>query len=204
MTEAEKAERVTPMPRYWVAERDVDAKLAGHQGKPWFLVWRWIARSTDERTFIASLVGRVGAGNSLPLAIFMEDRTLLAGAWASFALDFIARQKLGGANMTFGTVEQVAVPVPGTRLGGVDSEYVGVRVDRLNGWIADPIERANVRAELDAYYFHLYGLTRDDVDYVMETFPIVKRKDEAAHGEYRTKQLILVAYDNLTTIMEAS
>ncbi|MDA4088087.1 hypothetical protein MHAS_02732 [Mycolicibacterium hassiacum DSM 44199] len=29
----------------------------------------------------------------------------------------------------------------------------------------------------------------------METFPIVKRKDIAAHGEYRTKRLILEIYD---------
>jgi hypothetical protein len=29
----------------------------------------------------------------------------------------------------------------------------------------------------------------------METFPIVKRKDEAAYGEYRTKRLILESYD---------
>jgi hypothetical protein len=43
--------------------------------------------------------------------------------------------------------------------------------------------------------FHLYGLPRDDVDYVMDTFPIVRRKDEAAYGEYRTKRLILEIYD---------
>ena len=35
-----------------------------------------------------------------------------------------------------------------------------------------------LRCELDAAYFHLYGIARDDVDYIMDTFPIVKRKDE--------------------------
>jgi hypothetical protein len=59
----------------------------------------------------------------------------------------------------------------------------------------NPERRALLRAELDAAFFHLYGLSRDDADYVMDTFPIVKRKDEAAHGEYRTKRLILEAYD---------
>ena len=49
--------------------------------------------------------------------------------------------------------------------------------------------------KLDAAYFHLYGIARDDVDYIMDTFPIVKRKDEAAHGEYRTKRVILEIYD---------
>ena len=54
-----------------------------------------------------------------------------------------------------------------------------------------------VRAELDAAMFFLYGIERDDVDYIMDTFPIVKRKDEAAHGEYRTKRLILDVYDQM-------
>jgi hypothetical protein len=43
--------------------------------------------------------------------------------------------------------------------------------------------------------FHLYGIERDDVDYIMNTFPIVREHDEAAHGEYRTKRLILEIYD---------
>ena len=54
-----------------------------------------------------------------------------------------------------------------------------------------------LRCELDAAYFHLYGIAREDVDYIMETFPIVKRKDEAAYGEYRTKRVILEMYDEM-------
>ncbi|MGB4777760.1 hypothetical protein [Microbacterium sp.] len=61
----------------------------------------------------------------------------------------------------------------------------------------DPARREVIRAELDAAFFHLYGIERDDVDYIMETFPIVKCKDEAAHGEYCTKRLILENYDQL-------
>jgi hypothetical protein len=40
------------------------------------------------------------------------------------------------------------------------------------------------------------------VDYIMETFPIVKRKDEAAHGEYRTKRVILEIYDHMARAAE--
>ena len=64
---------------------------------------------------------------------------------------------------------------------------------------------ANARllhCELDGTYFHLYGIERDDVDYIMETFPIVKRKDEAAHGEYRTKRVILEIYDAMQRAMD--
>ena len=54
-------------------------------------------------------------------------------------------------------------------------------------WSADP--RRQLRAELDAGCFHLFGLERDDVEYVMESFSIVRRKEEATHGEYLTKRL---------------
>jgi hypothetical protein len=57
-----------------------------------------------------------------------------------------------------------------------------------------------MRCELDALYFHLYQIPRDDADYIMETFPIVKRKDESAHGEYRTKRVILEMYDQMAAL----
>ena len=59
-----------------------------------------------------------------------------------------------------------------------------------------------LRCELDAAYFHLYGIERDDVDYIMETFPIVKRKDEKLYGKYRTKRVILEMYDEMKRVME--
>jgi len=46
-------------------------------------------------------------------------------------------------------------------------------------------------------FFHLYGVERDDVDYILETFPIVKRKDVEKHGAYRTRLVILDIYDRL-------
>ena len=55
----------------------------------------------------------------------------------------------------------------------------------------DEEERRHLRARLDALYFHLYGLTRQDAAYVLDTFPIVRREDEAASGRYRTRELIL-------------
>ena len=45
-----------------------------------------------------------------------------------------------------------------------------------------PLTPAALYARLDAPYFHLYGLSREDVDYVMDTFPIVRRGDEARFG----------------------
>lgn len=38
---------------------------------------------------------------------------------------------------------------------------------------------------------------REDVEYIMDTFPIVKRKDMEKHGSYRTKEMIMREYDKL-------
>ena len=67
----------------------------------------------------------------------------------------------------------------------------------------DEERRFLLRCELDAAYFHLYGIERDDVDYILETFPIVKRKDIAKHGEYRTQRVILEIYDEMAAAMRS-
>ena len=58
-------------------------------------------------------------------------------------------------------------------------------------------ERRHLRARLDALYFHLYGLSKDDAAYILDTFPIVRRHDEAAFGRYRTKEMVLAYYNAL-------
>ena len=46
-------------------------------------------------------------------------------------------------------------------------------------------------ARLDAIFMALYGLNDRDAKYVLSTFPIVQRQDEAAYGRYRTRDLIV-------------
>ena len=45
-------------------------------------------------------------------------------------------------------------------------------------------ERRHLRARLDALYFHLYGISREDADYILSTFPIIKREDEKEFKTY--------------------
>jgi hypothetical protein len=75
------------------------------------------------------------------------------------------------------------------------------------GFLSEPFQwspqrREVLRAELDAAFFQLYGLDRDDVSYVMDTFPIIRSRDVRAHGEYRTKRLVLEVYDELSQAIE--
>jgi len=60
-------------------------------------------------------------------------------------------------------------------------------------WDEEP--RAHLRAELDGIYVHLYGLSREYFDYILNTFNGVRTKDIDRYGEYRTKRLVLAAYD---------
>lgn len=50
--------------------------------------------------------------------------------------------------------------------------------------------KLSTRCELDVAFLHLYGLTRDEVAYVTDTFPIVRRHDEAEYGGVRIKFII--------------
>ena len=210
-----------PLPRYWVNAAEVDKRLL--EARQWLLGFRDICRSTDERTVITMVVPRSAVGNKLPL-LFSDASSpqfaLMCAVLSSFAFDFVARQKIGGASLNFFIVKQLPVLPPDTFVQPAPwdsdhslAEWLTPRVLELTytawdlagfaedlGWDGPPFRwdderRILLRAELDACFFHLYGFDRDDIAYIMDTFPIVRRKDEAAHGEYRTARLILESYD---------
>src|SRR5712691_9610484 len=59
----------------------------------------------------------------------------------------------------------------------------------------DEERRMLMRAELDAAYFLLYGLERDEVDHVMDSFEALRRREERQLDEFRSRRLILDRYD---------
>ena len=80
-----------------------------------------------------------------------------------------------------------------------DNQFVG-GVPQPFKWNEE--RRLQLRCELDAIYAHLYGISKDDLEYILGTFPIVKRKDEAKYGTYKTKDLILAYYDRYLGLVE--
>ena len=79
-----------------------------------------------------------------------------------------------------------------------------------DGFISEPFRWDDIRrAQLDAYYARLYGLTRDELRYILdpkevhgedfpgETFRVLKEKEIRLYGEYRTRRLVLEAWDRL-------
>jgi hypothetical protein len=147
---------------------------------------------------------------------------------AALSFDYCARQKVGGISLKYFTMKQLPVLPPAT----YESEALWSRGTPLHIWLRDRVleltysawdlkpwakdvghdgppfrwdesRRFFLRCELDAAFFHLYGISRDDTAYILDTFPIVRRKDVAKHGDYRTKLLILEIFDALKAAIQS-
>ena len=201
-----------PEPQFWVPASD----CGWDSGTEWVLGFKEITASTNARTFIAALFPTVGFGNKVP--IFKPQQAnrnewLLAANLNAMVFDFATRQKVQGQTLNLFIIEQLPVIAPddyGWQFGTTTArDLVRDHVLRLTytaddmgpfardlgcdgpPFIWDEEERRHLRARLDALYFHLYGLSRDDADYILSTFPIVQKEDEAEFGTYRTRSLIL-------------
>jgi hypothetical protein len=229
-TLAEKQNRdFEPGPRYWVPEDEVRARLATKRwARGWLIGWRDITNATNERTVIATAFPQTGSGDSLLLLFPKADTQALTGCLVanlcSFALDYCARQKIGGTHLKLNLFKQLPV-LPPTAYSGVDLAFIVPRVLELTytshgmapfardlGYDGPPFawdedRRALLRAELDAWYARAYGLTRDELRYILdpadvmrpdypsETFRVLKNNEKARYGEYRTARLVLAAWD---------
>jgi hypothetical protein len=193
----------------------------------WLIGWRDICRSTDYRTLISSVIPRAGVGDKFLLMRSTASATLqaaLLGCLDSLVCDFIARQKVGGTSFKYFTMRQMAVLSP-EQYSPADLDFIVPRVLELTftthdmrSWAEDlgyrgapfawsTVRRAQLRAELDAYYARLYGLTEEELRYILEpaevmgsdypteTFRVLKRNELRDFGEYRTRHLVLEAWD---------
>jgi very-short-patch-repair endonuclease len=268
-------------PWYWVSAEEVKARLGAWQ-RGWLLGFRRIARATDERTAIFTLIPATGAGDNVFL-LFPDTNSVLTatltGNLISLPFDWVVRQKLAGVNMNFFYVEQFPV-LPPSVYTAEDLRFIVPRVLELvyTSWDMKPFaddvwreadeglravirphpptpspaalgegfpfppftwneeRRAILRAELDAYYARLYGLTRKQLRYILdpadltereledildpreevadpldpagyatraastfpgETFRVLKEKEIRQYGEYRTRRLVLEAWEKL-------
>jgi hypothetical protein len=215
-----------PLPRYWVDAGEVDQRLAGVWDRKWLLGWRDVTDSrASARTVISTVVPRTGVGHNLPILIPVQRYAHLCAClianFSSFVLDYLARQKIAGLHLTFGYMSQLPVIPPKTFSERHDwlarpiTAWIDPRVLELTytawdlapfardlGYDGSPFRwdverRFLIRCELDAAFFHLYGLARDDVDFILDSFPIVQHRDEARFDEYRTKRVILEIFDEM-------
>lgn len=220
------------LPRYWVPETEVAKRLSDKNwSRQWLMGIRGITNATNERTIVGSIWPYAGAGNSCHVWVVDQkfsarQITALYGNLCSLTLDFIARQKVGGTNLNFFYVEQFPFLEPSV-YSEEDLDFIVSRVLELTytshsmkplahdlGYDGAPFSwnedrRALLRAELDAWYANAYGLTRDELRYILdpvdimgadypsETFRVLKEREIKEYGEYRTGRLVLEAWDRM-------
>ncbi len=236
ITDATREQKANPFwqanPRYWVRSDEVNKRLLSRDWqRRWLLGWRDITNASSERTTISTVIPRAGAGNSLSLMFFDEGvepnrLAALIGNLSSLALDYTARFKVGGIHLNFFIFRQLPV-LPPTFYSAARLAFVNPRVLELTytshslvnfardlghdgppfAWDED--RRALLRAELDAFYARAYGLTRDELRYILdptdvkgpdypsETFRVLQNNEIRQHGEYRTRRLVLEAWDRM-------
>ncbi|MBR8827499.1 MAG: hypothetical protein DSM107014_06255 [Gomphosphaeria aponina SAG 52.96 = DSM 107014] len=216
------------LPRYWVEQQEINKKIPDFWKYQWLLGFRnAISAVADSRSVRFTIIPRYGVGNSMPL-IFSDKPVkqicCLLANFNSLILDYVAKQKASGGNLNFFIVKQLPI-IPPDWYSKEDIEYISSRVLELvytaydmkpfaedMGYEGEPFlwneqRRAILRAELDAKYAKLYGLTRDDLRYILapaevygeefpsETFRVLKNNEIKKYGEYRTQKLVLAAWD---------
>jgi hypothetical protein len=135
----------------------------------------------------------------------------------SIPCDYVVRQKIGGIHLNITMCKQLPIPLPDRVPRSAKDRILEIGLELVYTspslipfaqslgheappFVWDEERRAVLRAELDGLYGHLYGLTRDELSYILDTFPIVRRKDEERYGEYRTKRMVLEAYERLESL----
>ncbi|WP_228020676.1 Eco57I restriction-modification methylase domain-containing protein [Sphaerospermopsis sp. LEGE 08334] len=202
-------------PRYWIDEEEGRKAVLGKNGvdkgqvldyQYYRFAYRAIARNTDSRTFIGSILPKnIYCGHSLNVSLpYQNNKYLLiiCSLLNSFCFDFTLRQQVT-ANLTMFFIYQTPVP----RITEKD-EYFNEIVERAaklicttpeydelakevgleshkNG-VTEERERGKIRAELDGIIAHLYGLTETEFSHILSTFPIVAEEVKtAALNAYR-------------------
>lgn len=231
VTQSERADpHFGIQPRFWMPRAEVDARLHGLWSYDWVIGWRDITNATNERTVISAILPYAATDFTLrigfPNSVDARYVALFCAGVNSFVFDYVARQMTGGTHLSDYIMKQLPFPHPDTfseqtpwspRLSVM--EWMLPRVLELSytSWELEPFardcgyegppfiwdeeRRFRLRCELDAAFFRLYGISREDVEYIMDTFPIVRRKDEARWGEYRTKRVVLENYERMTPVM---
>jgi len=178
---------------------------------------------------VPCVIPKYGTGDTFLLAFTGHEPHLLAclyANWASLAFDYATRQKIAYVHLKYNIVKQLPTIAPDfytePRLSFVAPKVLELTYTSHSlapfardlghdgppfAW--DEARRAHLRADLDAFYARAYGLTRDELRYILdpadvkgpdypsETFRVLKEKEIRHHGEYRTRRLVLAAWDRM-------
>ncbi len=203
----------------WVNGREVERLLP--KNVDWLIGFRDVTSATNERTMIATIAPRSPYAHKVPLllpapVLLAEQGACLLANLNSIPFDYLAKCKLPGVSLTLYIVEQLPMIHPDDfdrRFGDTTArDLVRDHVLRLcyTAWdlqpfardlgydgdpfVWNPEERRQLRARLDALFFHLYGLSEDDASYILDQFPVLEKNERKQFGTYLTKHLVLNQY----------
>jgi len=194
----------------------------------WLCAWRVPVherpvpdRPRPDRTAVAVFLPRAATAGSLPLMlprVVPPFAAALIAAQSSLVFDYVARQKIDGPAVRAAAWKQLPVPTPDMLephlpfivprvlelvYTSADMRPLARDLDDAGDPFAwDPGRRASLRAELDAFFFRLYGIDdRDDVEYITGT--VQEGADRLDGGEStgdggRARKLILAAFDRMS------
>lgn len=214
-------------PWYWVKKVDVEARSIGFR-KGWNFAFRDVTNTTAERTFIGTFLPNVGVNHKAPMIVTNQPKLEICmfSNLQSLPFDFMTRQKVSGSSMALFYVKQLPV-IPPSAYSDSDLGFILPRILELTytshamapfasaldyegpPFVWDEDRRAQLRADLDGWYARAYGLSRDELRYVLdpkevmgedypsETFRVLQKNEIAKYGEFRTARLVLAAYDQL-------
>ena len=197
------------------------------KARGWMLAWRDISSPTNERTVITTVLPVQGLGGTAHVLLTpysVHQAACLLAMLNSLVLDYVDRCKQAGTHVALFIFQQLPV-LPPEAFTAHDVEFVCERVAKLTRtaddinavWLTDypsytfqePQERLRIQSELDAYIARMYGLTRDELRYILdpkelmgddfpsETFTVLKKNEKKLYGEYLTARLVLEAFDAL-------
>jgi hypothetical protein len=222
----------TVSPRFWVDESEVRRRIVDDWNRRWFIGFMGITSSTNERTSIFSIIPSSAVGNAVPLMIVTKHIDLIPALLAngnSLIMDYVAKQKISGTNFNFFIVKQLPFLRPEDYLSPLPwdeslcwYDLVKDKVIQLvytsldlkefandygydeNPFVWNESRRFSFKCELDAIFAHLYGISKDELTYILDSinFRITRERDEERYGEYRTKKLILEYYDEYADKIE--
>lgn len=217
---------------YYVSASEVLEKSAGYGWQQhWVYVWRFGTKPSNERTLISTVLPRCATPHVLPTIAFDFDsfKFQTAGLVSnlnSLVVDFVCRMKMSRQGLDAFILKQLPILPPSyyteSRLAFITPKVLELTYTSHSlapfardlghdgppfAWDED--RRALLRADLDAFYARAYGLTRDELRYILdpadvkgpdypsETFRVLKEKEIRQHGEYRTRRLVLSAWDRM-------
>ena len=205
------------LPMYWIEDTIAEDNFPKYWHNKWFLAYRKITGPNNQRNFIISAIPYYPTDDNLiniTFKNFKKEIICLLANMASIPFDFIAKNKISSMAFAYFAVEQFPIFPPYTygeelyleiKTRILELIYTtwdmkdfsidfGLKND-IKPFKWDLNRREKLKAELDAIFAMMYGFNQDELEYILNTFYVIRNNEQKEFGKFRTKNLVLKAFD---------